>query len=538
MTGQDTYDYIVVGAGSAGCVVAARLTENGRHRVLLLEAGGKDDKFWIHVPMGYAKVYSDPRVNWMDESEPEEALENRTLYVPHGKVLGGTSAINGMLYMRGHRADYDEWRQRGCLGWDWDSVLPYFKKSEDQERGESTAHGVGGPLRVSNQPIRFEIAEHWVAAATEAGLPPRADFNDGEQEGVGPFQSTTKERRRWSAAAAFLRPARGRPNLTIATNARATKILVQDGRATAVAYLQEGVARTARARGEVIVSGGVFNTPQLLQLSGLGPAGLLGELGIPVVRDIPAVGADLQDHFSVRLQFRCTKPITLNDFANSFWRRMAAGAQYVLFGRGPLSSNGNAAGGFVRSDPRLDRPDLQLTLHAWSFAGRNRKGVRAHPFPGFSVNTAHLRPDARGSVRLKSSDPLAPPAIRFNFLRTAHDVQALTSGMRLVRKIAQQPALATLVHSEITPGDAVETDSQIEDSLRQNAVSNQHPVGTCRMGPNDDDVVDPRLRVRGIGGLRVIDASIMPTIPAAGTNAPAIMIAEKGADMILQDATA
>ena len=535
-TDSETYDYIVTGAGSAGCVVAARLSESRRHRVLLLEAGGKDNSPWIHIPMGYSKLYANPTYNWMYETEPEPTLNNRVLFQPRGKVLGGTSAINGMLYVRGHPADYDEWRQRGCVGWDWDSVLPYFKKSEDQERGEDAFHGVGGPLRVSNHPVRLELAEHWMAAAREAGFPANADFNNGQQDGVGPYQSTIKRRRRWSAAAAFLHPARKRRNLTVATKALATKILIENKRAVGIAYTRNGVPHIARARGEVIVCGGVFNSPQLLQLSGLGPGGLLQGLGIPVVRDMPAIGADLQDHFCARMHFRCTQPITLNDVANVFWRRMLAGLQYALFQTGPLASNGIAAGLFTRSDPRMSRPDLQLNFTAWSFAGRDSKGVYPHRFPGFSVNPVHLRPDARGEVRVKSPDPLAPPAIRFNFLNTDYDVRAMITGMRLVRKISQQPALVPYVAEELFPGLAVTTDAGFEDGLRRIGASNLHPVGTCRMGPNDSDAVDPRLRVHGVQALRVVDASVMPSLPAGNTNAPTIMIAEKACDMILEDA--
>jgi choline dehydrogenase len=533
--GADEFDFIVTGAGSAGCVVASRLSESGRHRVLLLEAGGNDDSFWIQLPIGYSKLYADPRHNWMYETEPEPALGGRKLFQPRGKVLGGTSSINGMLYVRGHPADYNEWRRRGCKGWNWDSVLPYFRKSEDQERGPSEFHGVGGPLRVSDHPFRLPLAEHWIAAAMQAGLARNDDFNDGQQDGVGPYQSTTKGRRRWSTAAAFLRPARQRTNLTIATHAQATRVLIEDRKAVGVEYNANGAARVARARCEVIVCGGVFNSPQLLQLSGLGPRDLLQSLGSPVIRDLPAVGADLQDHFSVRFQFRCSRPITLNDVANNVWRRLLAGAQYVVFRRGPLTSNGIAAGAFVRSDAQQDRPDIQLNFSAWSFAGRDRNGVYPHPFSGFSVNAVHLRPDARGSVRVSGRDPTAHPAIRFNFLRTQRDIDAVTTGMRLVRKIAQQPALAPYVAAELVPGPSVTSDAEFEEAIRKFGVSNLHPVGTCRMGPNDDDVVDSRLRVHGIDGLRVVDASIMPTLPAGNTNAPTVMIAEKGADMILED---
>jgi len=533
---EDAYDYIVTGAGSAGCAVAARLSESGRHRVLLLEAGGEDRYPWIHVPMGYSRLFSNPRVNWMYESEPEPELEGRSMYQPRGKVLGGTSSINGMVYMRGNPADYDEWRQRGCTGWDWDSVLPYFRKAEDQERGEDPFHGVGGPLRVSDQPARFELAEHWIAAAIEAGLPANNDFNNGQQEGAGPFQSTTNRRRRWSTAAAYLRPARGRKNLTVATNSLATRVVIDNHRATGVEFIRNGAKETAQARGEVIVCGGVYNSPQLLQLSGLGPGELLHGLGIPVVRDMPAVGADLQDHFYVRLAFRCTKPITLNDVANNPLRKVTAGLQYMLFRTGPLATNGICAGGFARSDQRLERPDIQLNFSLWSFAERTRKGVYPHPFPGFTVSAVHLRPDARGEVRLKSADPFAPPAIRFNFLKTNYDLRALTAGMRLARKIVNQPALSDYVADELIPGKDVNNDAEFEAAIRKNGISNLHPVGTCRMGADEAAVLDPRLRVRGVGHLRVVDASVMPSVPAGNTNAPSIMIGEKASDMILEDA--
>jgi choline dehydrogenase len=532
----ESFDFIVTGAGSAGCAVAARLSESGRHRVLLLEAGGKDTNPWIHIPMGFSQVYADPRVNWMYESEPEAQLGNRRLYQPRGKVLGGTSSINGMVYMRGNAGDYDEWRQRGCTGWDWDSVLPYFKKAEHQERGANAFHGVGGPLHVSDQPHRSELADRLVEAAVQAGLPAIEDFNDGRQEGAGYFQSTTGRRRRWSTATAYLRPARNRANLVVRPNSLATKILIENGRAVGVSYSHHGVARTARASGEIVVSGGVFNSPQLLQLSGIGPGALLQEIGVPVIHDLTAIGSHLQDHFYVRMMFRCSKQITMNELANSTPRKVLAMAQYMLFRRGPLIANGVTAGAFARSDPRLERPDLQFNFSPWSYASRDARGAVAHPFPGFSLSAVHLRPDARGSVHIKSPDPLTPPAIRFNFLETPTDVQALTAGMRLARRFTRQPALAPYVAEELLPGPEVNSDAEFEANIRMTANSNLHPVGTCRMGPDGGTVVDPRLRVHGIGGLRVADASIMPTVPAGNTNGPSIMIGEKAADMILEDA--
>jgi choline dehydrogenase len=352
-------------------------------------------------------------------------------------------------------------------------------------------HGTGGPLRVFDQPARFELAEHWIAAAIEAGLTANCDFNNGQQEGAGPFQTTTNRRRRWSTAAAYLRPARNRKNLTVATNALATRVVFDNGRANGVEYLRNGARQAARARGEVIVCGGVFNSPQLLQLSGLGP-GELQTLGIPVVWDIPAVGTDLQDHFYVRLAFRCTKPITLNDVANNPRRKVMAGMQYVLFRTGPLATNGICAGGFARSDQRLERPDIQLNFSLWSFAERTRKGVYPHLSRASRSVSVHLRPDARGEVRVKSADPLASPTIRFNFLKTRYDLQALTAGMRMARKIVSQPTLSDYVAAELMPGKDVNTDAEFEAAIRKNGISNLHPVGTCRMGADEAAVLDPR----------------------------------------------
>jgi choline dehydrogenase len=533
----ETFDFIVTGAGSAGCPVAARLSESGKYRVLLLEAGGPDSNPWIHIPLGYTKTYTDPKVNWMFESEPEAQLNGRTLYQPRGKVLGGTSSINGMVYMRGTPSDYDNWRQRGCEGWDWEHVLPFFKKAENQERGADEFHGVGGPLKVSN-PVKTPLGDAMVQAAVEAGIPANPDFNGARQEGVGYYQTTTGNRRRWSAAKAYLRPAKNRANLTVATNAHATRILIEDGRAAGVEYRTPGGLVTARCRREIVVSGGVYGSPQLLQLSGLGPASLLQQLGIPVVRDMPGVGADLHDHFNTFLVWRCAQPVTINDLAMSTMRKVQAAAQYAVNRSGHLSNAGIYAGALVKSDPRLEQPDLQINMFGWSALERLRTGIKPHPFSAFTMSPVHLRPEGRGTVRIRSPDPLAPPAIQFNFLASDYDFQALIYGTRLSRKIAAQPALKPFVMEEVIPGPAVESDAEITEEIRIRGVSNLHPVGTCRMGREVNAVVDPRLRVYGVAGLRVADASVMPQVPGGNTNAPSIMIGEKCAAMILEDARA
>ena len=533
----ETFDFIVTGAGSAGCAVAGRLSESGKYRVLVLEAGGPDRNPWIHIPLGYTKTFTNPRVNWMFESEPEKELNNRTLYQPRGKVLGGTSSINGMVYMRGTPSDYDNWRQRGCEGWDWENVLPFFKKAENQERGADEFHGTGGPLNVSN-PVRSPLGDAMVQAAVQAGIVANDDFNGSRQEGVGYYQTTTNNRRRWSAARAYLRDARRRPNLTVATKAHATRVLVENGRAVGVEYRTPQGLVTARCRGEVIVSGGVYGSPQLLQLSGLGPADLLQQHGVAVVRDMPGVGAHLHDHFNTYLVYRCSQPVTINDLAMSGMRKLTAGVQYALTRSGHLSNAGIYAGAFVRSDPRLEQPDLQINMFGWSALERLRTGIKPHPFSAFTLSPVHLRPEGRGTVRIKSPDPLAPPAIQFNFLATDYDFQALIYGTRLSRKIAAQPALKPFVVEEVLPGPAVQTDDDIIEEIRVRGVSNLHPVGTCRMGHEADAVVDPRLKVHGIEGLRVADASIMPQVPGGNTNAPSIMIGEKCAAMVLEDSRA
>jgi len=532
---QETYDFIVAGAGSAGAMVASRLSESGRHRVLLLEAGPPDTNPWIHIPLGFAKTFIDPAVNWKFESAPQPALGNRRLYLPRGKTLGGSSSINGMVYIRGNHADYDEWRQRGCTGWDWDSVLPFFRKAQNQVRGASEYHGAGGPLNVSDQPKRFELSDAVLTACEQAGLPRNPDFNGAVQEGCGYYQTTTSNRRRWSTAKAYLDPARSRANLTIRTGAHATRVLFADGRASGVEYLCAEGRCVALAGREVIVSGGSYGSPQLLQLSGLGPAQHLQDMGVPVVRDMPAVGSNLHDHFNTYMSWRCTRPITLNDLENSWPRKIAAAVRYGLFRSGPMASNGIHAGLFTRSDPRLERPDLQINLLEWSTLERTKDRVVPHRFPGFTLSPVHLKPDGRGSVRLASPDPLTPPTILFDFLRTDYDMRAVVTGIRLARSIASQPALRPYVAEEIMPGPAVTSDADMEAFVRQTGVSNHHPSSTCAMGTGTNSVVDARLRVHGMDGLRVADASIMPSVVAGNTNAPSIMIGEKAAAMILED---
>ena len=527
------YDYIVVGAGSAGCVLANRLTASGRHRVLLLEAGPRDNHIWIHIPLGYGKLFTNAKYNWLYASEPEPELNNRQIIQPRGKVLGGSSSINGLLYVRGQPQDFDHWRQLGNAGWGFDDVLPYFRKSEDQERGADDLHGVGGPLAVSDVSEPHPLCEAFIDAAGQAGFPRTEDFNGRDQEGAGYFQLTARNGRRKSTAAGYLKPARKRPNLTVATGALATRILFEGRRATGVEYTQDGTRHTAQAGIEVIVAGGAFNSPQLLQLSGVGPAEHLRSLGIPVVADRPGVGADLQDHFQVRMQYRCTEPITMNDVVNSWHRRIHAGLRYMTSRKGVLTIGAGYAGAFLRTRPELETPDVQIHFILFSAGSL---GGNLHPFPGFTASVCQLRPESRGTVRIKSRDPAAAPAIQPRYLSTQFDIDTILAGIKLQRKIMGQKAMQHYIAEERIPGPATASDAELLAYARETGTTIFHPTSTCRMGADPSAVVDERLRVRGLGGLRVIDASIMPTVVSGNTNAAVVMIAEKGAAMILEDA--
>ncbi|MGJ5203224.1 GMC family oxidoreductase [Bradyrhizobium sp. HKCCYLR20261] len=527
------FDYVVVGAGSAGCVLANRLSSDGRHKVLLLEAGPKDTNIWIHVPLGYGKLFKEKTVNWMYQTEPEPGLDGRSVFQPRGKVLGGSSSINGLLYVRGQHEDYDRWRQRGNVGWGHDDVLPYFKRAENQCRGADDYHGVGGPLPVSDWRHEDPLSEAFVRAAVEAGLPFNADFNGASQEGVGYFQTTTRRGRRASSAVSYLRPALGRSNLHVETDALAQRILFEGRRARGVVFSQRGRLRTARARKEILVSSGAYNSPQLLQLSGVGPADLLKQHGIDVVLDAPGVGHDLQDHLQVRIVMRCSQRITLNDIVNHPVRKVLAGARYAAFRSGPLTIAAGTAGAFFKTDSRLASPDIQIHFIPFS---TDKMGEKLHTFSGFTASVCQLRPESRGSLRIRSADPAAPPEIRINYLASETDRRANVDGLRILRKILAAPALKPYVSDEAFPGPKVVSDDDILAYCRQTGSTIYHPTSTCRMGSDDLAVVDQRLRVRGIDGLRVVDASIMPDLVSGNTNAPVIMIAEKASDMILQDA--
>jgi choline dehydrogenase len=529
------FDYIIVGAGSAGCVLANRLTASGRHRVLLLEAGGRDSNIWIHIPLGYGKLFDNAKVNWLYKTEPEPELNNRRIIQPRGKVLGGSSSINGLLYIRGQHEDYDHWRQLGNAGWSFKDVLPYFRRAEDQQRGADDLHGAGGPLAVSDVSEPHPLCEAFIDAAVQAGYPRNDDFNGARQEGAGYFQLTTKNGRRWSTAVGYLRPARKRANLTVVSDALASRVLFSGRRAVGVEYRVGDATHTATADGEVILSGGAFNSPQLLQLSGVGPAKLLRDLGIEVVADMPGVGADLQDHLQIRIQYRCTEPITMNDVINDWRHRYAAGLRYLLSRKGLLTIGAGYAAAFLRTRSELATPDVQIHFLIFS---ADTAGATLHPFPGFMASVCQLRPESRGFVNIKSSDPRVPPAIQPRYFTAQTDRDTIVAGLKVLRRIMSEPVMRKYIAEELAPGEACRSDADLLAYSRATATTVYHPTSTCRMGPDAGAVVDERLRVRGFAGLRVIDASIMPTVASGNTNAAAVMIGEKGADMVLEDAGA
>ncbi|BAT60004.1 oxygen-dependent choline dehydrogenase [Variibacter gotjawalensis] len=532
---MDQYDYIVVGAGSAGCVLAARLSEDPRNKVLLLEAGGKDRNLWIHVPLGYGKLFNNPNVNWLYNTEPEPELNNRQIIQPRGKVLGGSSSINGLLYLRGQPEDYNHWRQLGNAGWSFDDVLPYFRKAEDQQRGADRLHGKGGPLAVSDVSEPHPLCEAFIDASQQAGHPRNDDFNGETQEGAGYFQLTARNGRRCSTAVGYLRPARSRTNLRVEPHAQTSRILFEGRRAVGVEYIQDGVKKIARAGREVVLSAGAFGSPQILELSGVGDPDILQQHGIPIVAEMKGVGDDLQDHFQVRMAYRCTEAITMNDVINSWTQSVVHGLRYIFQRKGMLTIGAGYAGGFFKTDRSLETPDVQAHFIIFS---SDRTGVALHPFPGFIASICQLRPESRGTSHIKSNNPLDAPAIRPRYLSAPVDRDVTVAGLKLLRKIMAQPAMARYIAEERTPGVDKNSDAELLAYAREVGSTIFHPTSTCRMGSDTRAVVDERLRVHGFEGLRVADGSIMPTVVSGNTNAGIVMIGEKCADMMLQDAKA
>ena len=527
-----TFDYIIVGAGSAGCVLANRLSADPNVSVLLLEAGGKDNYIWIHIPVGYLFTINNPRTDWCFMTEPQAGLNGRALNYPRGKTLGGCSSINAMIYMRGQARDYDGWRQMGNRGWGWDDVLPYFRRSEDYTPGADEFHGTGGEWRVEATRLRWEILDAFRDAAVETGIPPTDDFNRGDNEGCGYFKVNQKRGVRWSTAKAFLRPAIGRANLTVMTNAHAGRILLDGKRATGLAFRRDGAALRAAARGEVILTAGAIGSPQLLQLSGIGPGEVLAQSGIDVVHPLAGVGRNLHDHLQLRLIYQVQNTRTMNQQAGSLFGRAAMGLEYFLFRRGPLTMAPSQLGAFAKSDPSRETPDLQFHIQPLSL---DKFGEPLHDFPAFTASVCNLRPQSRGTVQITGPDPKAPPAISPNYLDHPADRTVAVASIRLTRRICTAPALARFRPTEFLPGAGLESDADLDRAAGDIGTTIFHPVGTCRMGADDTAVVDDRLRVHGLTGLRVVDASIMPAITSGNTNSPTIMIAEKAADLIAED---
>ena len=534
MSNSDTFDYVIIGAGSAGCVLANRLSKDPRNSVCLLEAGGKDNWIWFHIPVGYLFAIGNPRADWMFKTEAEAGLNGRILNYPRGKVLGGCSAINAMIYMRGQREDYDNWRQMGLEGWSWDDVKPIFRQHLDHYLGAGEHHGAGGEWRVEAPRVRWQILDSFIDAAVEAGIPRVSDFNTGSNEGISYFQVNQKNGRRWSAARGFLRPALARANLKVETQAHATRILFEGRRAIGVEIRQNGSVRRVLARREVILSAGAIASPQVLQLSGIGNGALLQEHGIPVVHHLPGVGENLQDHLQLRPIYKVSGVRTLNEEYRSLLKKGQMAFEYAFFRKGPLTMAPSQLGAFTRSSPDYATPNLQFHVQPLSL---DKFGEDPHPFPAFTASVCNVRPTSRGSVRLRSANAGDSPSIRPNYLSTDEDQRVAVDALRLVRQIVSMPALGKYRPEEYRPGAQLTTDEELLNGARDVGTTIFHPVGTAKMGADNDPaaVTDGRLRVRGIEGLRVIDASIMPTITSGNTNSPTLMIADKGARMILED---
>ncbi len=532
------FDYVIVGAGSAGCVLANRLSASGRYSVLLLEAGGSDRRFWIQTPIGYGKTYYDPSVNWMYMTEADPGINNRRSYWPRGKVLGGSSSINAMVYIRGQADDYDDWRDLGNPGWGWQDVLPYFRKAETCSDGASKFRGGEGPLYVSNVSAQHHpLCQRFFDAAKQLGFDYNPDFNGETQDGVGYYQITTRDGRRMSAARAYLHPALKRDNCEVLTNAHATRIEFRGRAAEAVEFERGGRRLRARARREIILSAGSINSPQLLQLSGVGDAAALREFGIEPVVDRPGVGRNLQDHLDCCYYYRSKIP-TLNDSIHPWWGKLLAGMQYLLFRNGLLSLSVNQAGGFVKSHPSRPRPNIQTYFNPMSYTSAppgKRPLMAPDPFSGFVNSIGQIRPESRGHLTIASADPLAAVKIYPNYLSHDEDVNQMLEGVRLLRRLAQCEPLREIIEAEVTPGAEVQSDDELIADIRERSSTVFHPTSTCMMGPDESTaVVDASCRVYGTERLRVVDASIFPTVISGNTNAPAMMVAEKAADLILQ----
>jgi len=530
----DAFDFIIVGAGSSGCVLANRLSASGRDRVALIEAGPRDRNFWIHLPIGYGKTMWDPVVNWKFYTEPDPNMGGRRIYWPRGRVLGGSSSINGLIVIRGQHEDYDRWRDLGNAGWGWHDVLPYFVKLESNaDLAGDQLHGSGGPLKVSSIDRKHPLIEAFIGAAQAKGIPRTNDFNGAAQEGAGYYQLTTHRGWRQSAAQAYLRPASSRQNLSIFTDSQVARVLFEGKRAAGVVMRTSGGEKTLRARRGVILSAGAIQSPQLLMLSGIGPAARLREFGIPVLLDRPAVGENLQDHLQFRLIYRANQPITTNDALRTLHGRARLALEWLLFRRGAFAIGINQGGMFARLFPQAKTPDIQFHVATLS---ADMAGGTVHPFPGFTLSVCQLRPESRGHIALASADPYAPPRMFANYLATETDRQYAIKSVRFARELAQTKPLADYVDGEVLPGPAAQSDEDLLNFARQNGATIFHPSGTCRMGADKDAVVDPHLRVRGLDGLWVVDCSIMPTLVSGNTNVPAMMIAEKASDLIAQDA--